>query len=195
MKSRAAYRVRDRVVVGGVTALRGQTGTVRGVRMGDPYTYFVCFDKKWWPLIAENGMWVREDHLAPLNNESIKGETNVTAIKTRTNSADHIANEGRRLARYAAELQAMPETFAGIKEAREHLMRAEAMLNGIIAKNATYTVLGDVALARVVRVAERIRVANREADAAVVLLHASIDDDPLAGSGSEWGFGQQEDPS
>ena len=66
MSDEAKFRIRDRVRVGGVTALRGQTGVVRGVRRagGESRCYFVHFDDRLWPAIPENGMWVHEGALS-----------------------------------------------------------------------------------------------------------------------------------
>lgn len=59
------FRTGDRVILGGVTALCGSAGTIRGCRTAatEGHDYFVYFDRRLWPILAENGIWAHESHL------------------------------------------------------------------------------------------------------------------------------------
>lgn len=59
------FRTGNRVVLGGITALHGEVGTVRGCRTAatQGHDYFVYFDREMWPGLPENGIWAHESHL------------------------------------------------------------------------------------------------------------------------------------
>jgi hypothetical protein len=58
------FKAGDHVTIGGITALHGQTGVIRGTRgHGPDRMHFVYLDKRHWPAIAENGIWCVAAHL------------------------------------------------------------------------------------------------------------------------------------
>src|SRR5687767_9049730 len=72
IKDQYAFRTGDHVLLGGITALCGRTGIVRGCRTAATrgHDYFVYFDEPIWPLIPENGIWAHESYLSLKDDES-----------------------------------------------------------------------------------------------------------------------------
>jgi hypothetical protein len=81
MSDHGLFRIGDRVVIGGSTVHRGEAGVVRGCRRagGEERQYFVYYNKKWWPLEPQNGMWVLESrltHVVPDTVAALIGDDN-----------------------------------------------------------------------------------------------------------------------